>query len=78
METSPEICKWFFIFVLFIGPVLCVIGMYIIAIIDTFENRNKSENKLVGKRSVKQWREDNLKAQEKMRRDSNWYIDKSK
>lgn len=75
METSPEICKWFFIFVLFIQT---VIGMYIIAIIDTFENRNKSENKLVGKRSVKQWREDNLKAQEKMRRDSNWYIDKSK
>lgn len=75
METSPEICKWFFIFVLFIQT---VIGMYIIAIIDTFENRNKSENKLVGKRSVKQWREDNLKAQEKMRRDSDWYIDKSK
>ena len=75
METSPEICKWFFIFVLFIQT---VIGMYIIAIIDTFENRNKSENKLVGQRSVKQWREDNLKAQEKMRRDSNWYIDKSK
>ena len=71
---SNEIFRWFIIFVLFIGPALCVIGMCMIALIDNVK-RKVNDNK---PRSVKQWREDNLSAQHEMRKDSDWYIDKSK
>ena len=66
MDTC-EFMKWFFLFVFFIGPGLCIFGICILsAIIDRKEKP----------RSVEQWREDNLAAQEKMRRETDWYEDK--
>lgn len=69
MTTS--LCNWFFLFALFIGPVLCIVAMIIIGLINSFK-RKYTEN--VEQRSVKQWRENNLRAQHEMRKDSGWYV----
>ena len=56
--------KWFVLFVFVICPLLCIVSFYILS----FINDKKEKT-----RSVAQWREDNLKAQEEMRKQSGWY-----
>lgn len=54
--------NYFILFALIVGPMLtilfCLLGIW---------ESNRAD------RSVAQWREDNLKAQERMRRESDWY-----
>ena len=59
-----NLCKYFLLF-LVVAPIAIIFLMICISWLDGHQMKKI--------RSVAQWREDNLKAQEKMRRDSDWY-----
>lgn len=75
-----DITRWFFLFVMVIGPALCVLGILLMSSWDNWQNRiaDKKIKEFDAKRKrerelANQWRTNNLDAQEKMRRESGWY-----